>query len=464
MLMIDPWAIHQFGAWLSAAAIWGVTRLTRWSDRQLSRSWPIRTAAASIGATLATAPLTAGILGQVAIVGIVLNFAAIPLTGLAVPGAFASLLLASIWPPAGEALAAGTGLTLAGLERLALFGAGIPWGAVVTVPGVLAALPWLAVLTAALWVVGRRLPRRAAGQRLLLVGTGALWVTLLPGWRPDLGAARPGLTLYHLQVGQGDATAIRTPAGRWVVVDAGPVSREYDAGRQVVVPFLARHGARRIEYLVASHAHADHIGGVGSLLERFPVGVVLDPGVPVGDSLYLALLDRTAATGAVWQPARTGDRWELDGVRFEVLHPDPAWAGWREDLNEDSVVLLVAFGRFRALLTGDVGAPVEQLLRGRVGDVDLLKVGHHGSRGATGVAWLEELAPELAILSLGRNRYGHPAPATLHRLAASGASVWRTDREGPVTVWTDGQQWRASSRTRRETSQRGPAPWRPVLP
>ncbi len=465
MLVIDPWAIHQLGAWLSVSAIWGVTRFTRWSDRQLSRSWPVRTAAASIGATLATAPLTAGVLGQVAIVGIVLNFAAIPLAGLAVPGAFGSLLLTPVWPPVGKALAAGTGLALAGLERLALFGAWIPWGAVVTVPGVPAALPWLGVLTAALWVVGRRLPRRAAAQRLLLLVTGALWMTLLPGWRPDLGAAEPGLTLYHLPVGQGDATAIRTPAGRWVLVDAGPISREYDAGRQVVVPFLTRHGARRIEYLIASHAHADHIGGAGSLLERFPVGMVLDPAVPVGDSLYLALLDRTAATGAVWRPVRTGDRWELDGVRFEVLHPDTSWAGWREDLNEDSVVLLVEFGGFRAVLAGDAGAPVERLLRGRVGDVDLLKVGHHGSRGASGVAWLKELAPELAILSLGRNRYGHPAPATLRRLMTSGASVWRTDRDGTVTVWTDGQQWRASSRSRRETSQlRGPAPWRPVLP
>lgn len=465
MLVIDPWAIHQLGAWLSVSAIWGVTRFTRWSDRQLSRSWPVRTAVASIGATLATAPLTAGVLGQVALVGIALNFAAIPLAGLAVPGAFGSLMLAPVWPPAGEALAAGTGLALAGLERLALFGAWIPWGAVVTVPGVPAALPWLGVLTAVLWVVGRRLPRRAAAQRLLLVVTGALWMTLLPGWRPDLGAAEPGLTLYQLQVGQGDATAIRTPAGRWVLVDAGPISREYDAGRQVVVPFLTRHGARRIEYLIASHAHADHIGGAGSLLERFPVGMVLDPAVPVGDSLYLALLDRTAATGAAWRPVRAGERWELDGVRFEVLHPDTSWAGWREDLNEDSVVLLVEFGGFRALLAGDAGAPVERLLRSRVGDVDLLKVGHHGSAGATGVAWLEELAPELAILSLGRNRYGHPAPATLRRLMASGASVWRTDRDGTVTVWTDGQQWRASSRSRRETSQlRGPAPWRPVLP
>ena len=153
----------------------------------------------------------------------------------------------------------------------------------------------------------------------------------------------------------------------------------------------------------------------------------------------------------------------MDGVRFLVLHPDTTWSGWREDLNEDSLVLLVEFGDFRAVLTGDAGGPVEALLKDRIGDVDLLKVGHHGSRTASGAPWLDALAPELAVLSLGTNRYGHPAPEVIDRLIDRGVSVWRTDRDGTVTVWTDGQRWRASARTRQETSPaRGQAQWQRV--
>ena len=169
-----------------------------------------------------------------------------------------------------------------------------------------------------------------------------------------------------------------------------------------------------------------------------PASGIVEPGVPVRDSLYLAMLDRVEATGTAWHPARRGDSWPLDGVRFTILHPDTTWPGWGEDLNEDSVVLLVEYGRFRALFTGDAGTPVESRLRGRVGKVTLLKAGHHGSKTATGDAWLGELDPAAVVVSVGINRYGHPAPDALRRIAASGAALWRTDRDGTVEVRTDG--------------------------
>ncbi|HSB52847.1 MAG TPA: hypothetical protein VLD58_00750, partial [Gemmatimonadales bacterium] len=120
----------------------------------------------------------------------------------------------------------------------------------------------------------------------------------------------------------------------------------------------------------------------------------------------------------------------------------PGWAGWGQDVNEDSVVLLVEYGRFQALFAGDAGFPAEADLRGRVGPVDLLKVGHHGSRGSTGEEWLDSLRPAVAVISVGRNDYGHPAPATLARLTAHRVRLWRTDRDGTVSVTTDGGQMR----------------------
>jgi competence protein ComEC len=119
---------------------------------------------------------------------------------------------------------------------------------------------------------------------------------------------------------------------------------------------------------------------------------------------------------------------------------------WGEDVNEDSLVLLVEYGDFQALLAGDAGFPAEAAMRGRLRPVDLLKVGHHGSRGSTGDAWLDALAPPVAVISLGRNDYGHPAPATLERLRTHGVAVHRTDREGTITVVTDGRRMTVRSR------------------
>jgi len=444
VLLVDPWAVLDLGGWLSAAALWGASRFTRWSDQALRPDFWCRTGASSVGATLATAPLTAGSLGTVAPVGIALNFLAIPVAAVAVPGVLASLLLYPIWRGAAEALAAGSGLCLHLLELLAVGGAAVPGGHVTGEPGVAAAAPWLGALAAALWATGVRNTAPEAGRR-------AAWAVTLGLWC-GLGVVRVrsadggnGLALHFLDVGQGDGAVLRTPLGRWVVIDAGPAGPRSDAGARVVVPFLQRHGARSVAVVVVSHAHLDHIGGVPALLDRLPVGEVLEPGAPVADPLYTDFLSALARRGIAWRPVQRGERFALDGVRFTVLHPAPSWPGWGEDVNEDSVVLLVEYGEFQALFAGDAGFPAEAAVGGALSQVDLLKVGHHGSRGSTGDEWLEALRPRVAIISVGQNDYGHPAPATLERLAAHGIAVRRTDRDGTITVTTDGVRMQVRS-------------------
>jgi competence protein ComEC len=306
-------------------------------------------------------------------------------------------------------------------------------------PGVWSLGFWLAGLAAVMWALSGGMVRRTVRIRAAFGFAGLcwLWVAVF-----QVGVRIEGeglLTLFFLRIGQGDAAALRTPRGHWVLVDAGPAGEGRDAGKRTVAPFLLRHGARALSAVVVSHAHADHLGGVGSVLERVPAVGVIEPGLPVRDSLYLALLDRVGSTGATWHPGRRGDTWSIDSVRFTVLHPDTTWAEWGEDLNEDSVVLLVEYGRFRALFTGDAGLPVESRLRGRVGKIDVLKAGHHGSKTATGSAFLAELDPGAVVVSVGINRYGHPSPDALRRIAASGAALWRTDRDGTVEVRTDGR-------------------------
>lgn len=454
VLLVDPWAIADLGAWLSAAALWGATTCTRWSDRALGPSFWWRCLASSVGATLATAPLTAAALGTVALVGIGLNFAAIPIAALAVPGVFASLLVLPLWSGLAQALAAGAGLALHGLELLARAGAAVPGGHLVTEAHPAAAVPWVGALAVLLWGMRGGTTLAEGTRRWAWAGVVALWLPLAAALRaPPDGSG--GLTLDFLDVGQGDGAVLRTPHGRFVVIDAGPKTDQRDAGQRVVVPFLARQDAPAVSALIVSHAHADHVGGAGAVLDRFRTGLVVEPGRPFADPGYYRFLDEVAADGIPWHPGRPGDRFVLDDVSFTLLHPDPAWPGLGEDLNEDSLVLLVEYGGFRGLFPGDAGLPAEAWLEGRVGRVALLKVGHHGSRGATGDAWLDELNPRVAVISVGHNTYGHPAPETVERIRARGIDLRRTDRDGAIRVTTDGATMTVRSEGKTEIYQLG---------
>ena len=449
LLLAEPWTVVQVGAWLSVVALTGVMTFERWGRTTLGGGWVVRSVAASLGATLATAPVTAAVFGTVSFTGIVLNVVAMPLVAIALPAVFGSVLLTPVVPLLGEALATSGGLLLAGLTWLARWGAGVPGGAIVTAAGWTAGLPWLGVLGLALWLMGRRNTSRESARRALWLVAGAAWMVLL--WPSGAPAGAADLTLHFLDVGQGDGIAVRTPGGHWVLVDGGPRTGRWDAGQRTVVPFLRRHGVRRLDAVVVTHADADHLGGISSIVRAVPTGLVLEPGGAPESPLYLAFLDELVAGGVPWRPGRAGDRFVIDGVIFEVVHPDTTWAQWGQDINEDSIVLLVRYGQFDALLAGDIGFPAELALRGRIGRVEVLKVGHHGSKGSTGDGWLEELAPSIAIVSVGRNRYGHPAAEALERLDQHGVSIWRTDREGHITIRTDGRTFTVTGRGRRES-------------
>jgi competence protein ComEC len=440
VLLIDPWAVLDGGAWLSVCALGGALLATRWSDRALGEAWWWRTLSASIGATLATAPITAALFGMVSIAGVLLNFVAIPLAALAVPGLLLSLLAFAILPSAAAPVAAGAGALLGLLDQVAWWGGKWDAAAIIQPTGAASAVPWLIVLWLAGWCLQGGTTRWEAFRRASLGLVAGIWLLFGLESYESIHDASSGLTLHFLDVGQGDAALIQTPAGRWVLVDAGPKGERDDAGRRVVAPFLARHRAGGIAVAIVSHAHADHLGGVPAVLDRYGASRVIEPAELVPDSLYTGFLDQLGVLGVPWQPARAGLRFELDSVHFSILHPDTSWSEWGLDLNEDSAVLLVEYHRFRALFVGDAGLHAEARLLGRVGPVAVLKVGHHGSRSATGDAWLSELSPRVAVISAGRgNRFGHPHAEVLNRLAQHGIGIWRTDLLGTITVSTDGQ-------------------------
>jgi competence protein ComEC len=273
-----------------------------------------------------------------------------------------------------------------------------------------------------------------------------------------------GIEIHLLDVGQGDATAIRSPAGRWLLVDAGIARAGFDAGEARVVPYLADRGVRRLDALIITHPDADHMGGAGAVIRALRPRWIGGPAVVAGKAQYLALLRESQAAGVKWVAVRRGMELDMDGMTVTILYPDrPGMVV--DDANDASVIMRVAYGEFAALLTGDAPVRVEELLVDRLGrtlDADLLKVGHHGSSTSTSPRLLEATGARTAVVSAGRaNRYGHPHGDVLARLRHYQVDTYRTDRHGTVVVraGADGVVRVAAERGAGKPSREGRAWW-----
>lgn len=442
LLALDPGALTEPGFQLSFAGVAGLLALRRPLLGRMSRvaawkpwgvaagKWLADGLATGLAATLATAPIVAWHFGRVAPVGAVANLAAIPLVGALVPTLALSLVAAAVWAPAGTFLAGAGAVLLAALEEVARVAAALPGASVPVLP--MAAATWTVAAFAA-YVGTRRLGRvRPAVRGVAGAGLLGVVVVLAP-----VRFADDRVELHVIDVGQGDAIALRSPAGRWLLVDAGVAGAGYDAGERRVVPYLGTRGVTRLEGLVLTHPDADHIGGAGAVISAFRPRWVGDPGVRAGKAGYLDLLEMAAAGGAPWIALRHGAEIDLDGVTVEFLHP---WSAGTlvEDANDASVVLRIVYGEFSALLTGDAPAFVEEALARRIGaglEADVLKAGHHGSSTSTTPALLRATGARVALISAGRgNRYGHPHRVVVDRLEQAGIRVLRTDRDGSIVI------------------------------
>jgi competence protein ComEC len=321
---------------------------------------------------------------------------------------------------------------------------GLRWGVVTTPPVSVpaAAAAYLALGAAVAVARGSWRPPRAArpGMAAALGAAAALWLVL---------ATRPPsvLVVTVLDVGQGDAILIQSPSGRVALVDAGgelhAAATGRDVGRRRVVPALRRAGVRRVDVAALSHPHEDHVGGLPAVVENFPIGVVLDPGVPHPSPAYLRLLGAIRGGRIPHQIAREGMEIDLGaGVRLSVLYPPHVPPAVDDDpVHARGLVARVRYGAFAALLAGDVEGGVERYLLGRgvVLESVVLKVGHHGSRTSTSAEFVAAVRPRVAVISVGDdNVFGHPHPAVLDVLGRAGARVYRTDRHGAVRIESDG--------------------------
>lgn len=250
-------------------------------------------------------------------------------------------------------------------------------------------------------------------------------------------AHRGRLLLHVLDVGQGDAIFIEAPGGRQVLVDGGPDAAVI-ARLGEIMPFWDRS----IDLVVLTHPHADHLDGLLAVLERYGVGMVLESGVNHSIPEYAEWRSEVRIRGIPRMAARRGQAIRLGGgAELVVLAPVRSYDGATvRNIHDAAVVTMLSFARSTSLLMADAELPVERELLATGDDlgVEMLKVGHHGSKTSTSAAFLDAVQPRFAVISSGRaNRYGHPTQAVLDRLGAAGVQVFRTDQEGTVTFVSD---------------------------
>ena len=471
MVAIDPVTVSDVSFQLSVAAVAGITLLARplagWSASKLGlvakpglaegeiEGGPVVAfvrgalglAAVTVVATGATLPIIALNFGAVSLIGVPVALLTLPAVPFVLIGQALAASGGELGGGVGEALGWLAWLPTAYLTSVVSAAAQVPGVSlatgVFTGPlvfvyygvGLVAVFAWRRSLrthrVSAAWRPFQLRGARALAAAALLVGSAALW-----GAASGQGDGR--LHVVFLDVGQGDAIYIETPAGGRVLVDGGP--DPLDAVR--ALGQRGGSGDRSIDLLVLTHPHADHLAGLIGVLERYDVRTVMERRLDLDGSLYETWTSAVAEEGARSIVAMAGTRLIFDGLLIEVLSP---FSGPQPDINDASVVLKLTYGDVSFLLAGDVFATGERAMVRSGADLraDVLKVAHHGSRTSSSGVFLAAVDPTVAVISLAaENRFGHPHSKTLEALSAhvEPESLYRTDRDGTVEMSTDGQR------------------------
>ena len=441
ILLVNPYAVGSVSLQLSFAATLGMVLLAgrlykSFTGWYRGRNRAVRAAlsflaanlAATLGALVFTAPLTAYYFNILSLVAPLAGLLAVPAAGYAFMSAFVSALLGLVWTPLGHLAGYVPLLLVKYILWVAHLLLAVPYHAVYFTNVYLRV--WLlyvyaAFLGCAVTPDGKRKYALASALTVLTLAA-CLWLN--SHWQ-QYGAFRAAV----LDVGQGESVALCS-GSEAALVDCGSSNSYVDAG-SVAADALQSAGIRRLSAVIVTHYHADHTNGLTEVLTRLSVDTLYLPDIEDEYGVRDRLVSLAAHQGAdvvfVTEPTRIAL-----GEAVLTVYPPLLTTG---DLNEQGLTALATAGDFDLLITGDMAGQTEQLLAQTypLPDVEVLVVSHHGSRYSSDESFLRAITPDNAVISVGDNRYGHPAEETLRRLQAVGATVWRTDQQGSIRIIID---------------------------
>ena len=454
LCLIKPSNLFDVGFQLSFVAVFSIiyfyqklnylpfiTKLRRTFAKNRIPNYCLTILLVSLSAQFGTIPLTAIYFNRIPILSIFANIFVIPLTGIIVALGFTSLLFGIISPWIAGIYGALNQELLSFLIKIVSWMGNLPFSYIsVPTPDIFWVIIYFLFLLLLFNFQNTTLRKRFAF--LLLISLN------LTAWKGALWNNSAKITWIQFDVGQGDAALIHLPRGRILIIDGGEKKRFFDNGERVIAPYLRKKGIRRIDAVILSHPHNDHVGGLIYILNHFKVKEVITANTPFESQLYKEFLEtikkKKIPTHIVTAPDSIT---EFPGVKLYFLSPKKKRKteikDQSHDINNNSLVIRILFGRTRILFTGDAEKEAENdiLLSGYSLFSNGIKVGHHGSTTSSTLSFLKRVMPEQAVISVGEhNKYHFPSPIIIQRLQMLGVAIHRTDKEGAVIFRSDGKE------------------------
>ncbi|HIA93902.1 MAG TPA: DNA internalization-related competence protein ComEC/Rec2, partial [Candidatus Marinimicrobia bacterium] len=450
LLSYDPLYIKDLGFILSFSAVISIIYFYGLFEKLLPESinpkyiqnafikYTLSLFLVSLSAQIGTLPITAAYFHKIPIISLIANVMIVPIVGIIVVIGF--MILGLSFSPFFSELAGNVAWLLQTIiSWLAKFFSSFSFSSIPV-----AQIEFIDVALYGLIILGLFLifQKESRGKGLIAF----LFIANVMIWG---NAPKPVTNILFMDVGQGDAALIKFSNGKTMLVDAGNRNRREDWGGRVVIPVLNHLGIQKLDWTVMSHPHADHIGGLVSVVEEFPTDTLLDTYSGYGSWTYNHLIERYTALPTIIKKPKTGEILEITPMEsIHFLAPDSIFSVSQRNVNNASIVFKLIVGDNSFLFTGDLEHEGDDALI-QFGDhlqVDVLKIGHHGSITSTREKLLTIIDPELAVVSVGEgNKFSHPSPVVMERLEDHQIEIHRTDYSGALWLQSDGNSyWKKS--------------------
>ena len=445
ILLINPLILYDAGFLLSFIVTFFIIYLSPILQELFSNTitWIKNPLSVSMAAWLGIFPLSAYFFSKVSLISVISNIFIVPLTAIAVILGFIIFFLGLISIPLASLIANINYFVLILITFLAKLFSSLPFSFVyVAQPLIIFIFLYYIMLLFVIEIFYRKIfPPKLKIKATVLILSAILVVITVQIFYP-----LDNLKVNFINVGEGDCILIEAPKKYNILIDGGGTPRSnFDVGGKIVIPYLRRKGINKINLLILTHPHLDHLEGLLPILREFKVDMVLDSRLICDISEYREFISTIKEKNIPYYQANAGDNFVFS-KNMEMLLLNPIYASniYNEsDFNNASIVVKLFYKNSKFLFTGDIEEIAEKRMLVWQNNLksDILKVAHHGSSSSSSLEFLNEVDPIIAVISVGKNNFGHPSPKIIERLEDKNIKVYRTDENGTIIIRTDGKKY-----------------------